>query len=157
MSKPLVLCTTDLSEEEERVWPMAAELLHRLGARARVLHVIEPFVIPYASSRGGALDELREKIRGEVLDEMRKEVHARLEAFQRRWSEARPELDIDSIAVVEGNAAEMILLEAERSGAFLITVGHRLRGPIPRMLLGSVAERIVLGAQVPVVVIPTPM
>jgi nucleotide-binding universal stress UspA family protein len=48
----------------------------------------------------------------------------------------------------------MILLEAERTAADMILVFNRRRSPLRRWLHGSVAQQVVSGARIPVVVIP---
>jgi hypothetical protein len=46
MSIDLVLCATDLSQEEGTAWRSAARLVQALDARARIFHVIEPVTFP---------------------------------------------------------------------------------------------------------------
>jgi nucleotide-binding universal stress UspA family protein len=52
-----------------------------------------------------------------------------------------------------GAADEEILDAAEKERASLIVVGTHGRNPVVRMLLGSVAERVVRGARCPVLVV----
>ena len=55
---------------------------------------------------------------------------------------------------VEGeNAADAILFEAEQAGADLIVIGVRPRSPVGKILMGSVAQSILLDATVPVVAV----
>ncbi|MEO8560809.1 MAG: universal stress protein [bacterium] len=49
--------------------------------------------------------------------------------------------------------AEVIIAEAEFRNAELIVVGSRGAGAVPRLLFGSVAERVLLGASRPVLVV----
>jgi nucleotide-binding universal stress UspA family protein len=153
MSIDLVLCATDLSREEGTAWRSAARLVQALDARARILHVIEPVVLPYLSE-GPGLDELQERLRSDLLSEARRAVRARLASLQREWTEYyRPE-KIEAVTAVEGIAAETILLEAERAAADMILVFKSRRRSLGRLLLGSVAQQVVSGARIPVVVLP---
>jgi nucleotide-binding universal stress UspA family protein len=153
MSIDLVLCATDLSLEEGAAWRSAARLVQALDARVRILHVIEPVSFPYPAE-GPSYDEPREKLRSDLLSEARRAVRTRLASLEREWAEGYRADKIEAVTVLEGLAAEMILLEAERVAADLILVFTRRRSPLRRFLHGSVAQQVVLGARIPVLVQP---
>jgi nucleotide-binding universal stress UspA family protein len=153
MSIDLVLCATDLSQEEGAAWRSAAQLVQAFNARVRIVHVIEPVVFPYPSE-GLSLYELEEKLRTELLNEARRAVQARLATLQQEWAaDYRPE-KIEGVLALEGMAAETILLEAQRAAVDMILVFNRRRDPFRRLLLGSVAQRVVSDSRVPVLVLP---
>jgi len=153
MSFDLVLCATDLSREEGAAWRSAARLVRTLNARARILHVIEPVAFPYPAE-GPGIDELQERLRSDLLSEARRAVRSRLASLQQEWAEEiRPE-NIEAVIALEGVAADTILIEAERAAADMILVFNRPRGPLRRLLLGSVAQQVVSDARIPVVVLP---
>ena len=56
--------------------------------------------------------------------------------------------------VVDENVAATILREAEQTGADLIALGTHGRGPVLRAILGSVADKVIRSATVPVLVVP---
>src|SRR4051812_40085397 len=114
MSVDLVLCATDLSLEESTAWRSAARLVQALDARVRLLHVIEPVIFPDAGE-GLDREKLREKLRSELLSEARLAVRARLASLEREWTEGYRADKIEAVAVLEGFAAQMILLESERA------------------------------------------
>ena len=153
MSIDLVLCATDLSLEESAAWRSAARLVQALNARVRLVHVIEPVIFPYPGE-GPDREKLREKLRSELLSEARQAVRARLASLQREWSEGYRADKIEAVTVLEGFAAQMILLEAERTAADLILVFTSRPSGLRRLLHGSVAQQVVAGARIPVVVQP---
>ena len=70
---------------------------------------------------------------------------------------ARAEPDVPvSVAGTGGDPAEEILRYASRQPVDLIVVGTHGRTGVSRLLLGSVAERVVRGAGCPVLVVPVP-
>lgn len=55
---------------------------------------------------------------------------------------------------VEGeNVASTVLFEAEQAGASLVVIGVRPRSPVGKILMGSVAQQILLDSAVPVVAV----
>lgn len=55
---------------------------------------------------------------------------------------------------VEGeNVASTVLFEAEQAGASLVVIGVRPRSPVGKILMGSVAQSILLDSTVPVVAV----
>jgi nucleotide-binding universal stress UspA family protein len=153
MSIDLVLCATDLSLEEGTAWRSAARLIQSLDARVRILHVIEPVTFPYPAE-GPGREELREKLRADLLSEARRAVRTRLASLEREWAEGYRADKIEAVSALEGFAAQMILLEAERTAADMILVFNRRRSPLNRLLHGSVAQQVVSGARIPVVAMP---
>jgi nucleotide-binding universal stress UspA family protein len=153
MSIDLVLCATDLSLEESTAWRSAARLVQALDARVRILHVIEPVIFPYPAE-GPGREELREKLRADLLSEARRAVRTRLASLEREWAEGYRADKIEAVTGLEGFAAQMILLEAKRTAADMILVFNRRRSPLHRLLHRSVAQQVVSGARIPVVVMP---
>lgn len=68
---------------------------------------------------------------------------------------AEPEVSV-SVAGTAGDPAQEILRYASRQPVDLIVVGTHGRTGVSRLLLGSVAERVVRGAGCPVLVVPVP-
>ena len=70
-------------------------------------------------------------------------------------AEAAPDVPV-TVAGTGGDPAEEILRYATRLAIDLIVVGTHGRTGVSRVLLGSVAERVVRGARCPVLVVPAP-
>jgi nucleotide-binding universal stress UspA family protein len=58
------------------------------------------------------------------------------------------------VSVVEGFAAQVILIEAERTAADMILLFTSRPRPLRRLIHGSVAQQVVAGARIPVLVQP---
>jgi nucleotide-binding universal stress UspA family protein len=108
---------------------------------------------PYPAEGPGS-EELREKLRADLLSEARRAVRTRLAWLEREWAEGYRADKIEAVTALEGFAAQMILLEAERTAADMILVFNRRRSPLHRLLHGSVAQQVVSGARIPVVAMP---
>lgn len=138
-----LLVAMDHSEESERALATAVRLGRHLGAEMRLLEVVEvppiPFVPegvvpPVASPPDLGAARTRLQRLAEEVDE---------------WATG-----IDVRARADDEAAEGILAEAQAWPADLIVLGTRGRGGAARMLLGSVADKVVRGTRRPVLVVP---
>jgi nucleotide-binding universal stress UspA family protein len=137
MSTPShILAATDFSDASEQAVEYAVQLAKALGARLTLVHVFdEPF--PYQVP---------------VAPEYTADLRARLEA---RCAELRASGCPARAVVRKGVPWSEVVSAASAEGADLIVVGTHGRRGLPRWLLGSVAERIVRLAPVPVVAVPT--
>ncbi len=139
-----VLFPTDLSEISAHVVPDALELCKLYGATLHVLHVIEAdaFVAMY----GRSLDSIPN-----VEERIRENAEEQLKAFVERFSEISPQS-----AVRAGNAADVICEYAAEMHAGLIIMATHGRTGLPHLLLGSVTERVIRMAPLPVLVLKDP-
>ena len=81
-------------------------------------------------------------------------MRTRLASLEREWAEGYRADKIEAVTALEGFAAQMILLEVERTDADMILVFNRRRSPLHRLLHGSVAQQVAAGARIPVLVQP---
>ena len=132
-----VLVTVDLSAAAPRTLAAGVALARALGARVRVLHVIEP--IRYATVVLRAPD-------ARAFDERSRASLARLAA---RFG--IPESDT---AVRRGVAADAIAAEAAEWRADLIVVGAQGKGFVDRLLIGSTTEALLDRLPASLLVIP---
>lgn len=136
-----VLLATDGSDRAGIAVDLVASLRWPQETSIEILEVEEPLMpgIEMAPDTTAALErESAERIAAD-LARTKAELHGPVETAMRR-----------------GRAASEILREAERTGADLIVVGSRGRGPLAAMLLGSVAAEVVDGAACPVLVARLP-
>ena len=138
-----ILCATDLSPASEPAWDEARLLAGLLGAELVVLHVVPPMPIPLEGY-------FPPQTYQELVEGEQREAQASLDALLARVTE--PRLKAQG-RVVEGSAAQRILDVAREEGSDLIVVGTRGRTGVERILLGSVADRVVRAASRPVVTV----
>jgi nucleotide-binding universal stress UspA family protein len=134
---------TDFSESSEETLCYAGALAEVYKAKIILLHVMESDMMN--PLRGVAGEDLLKKVwtdREKSLEDLVK-------------LEVLAGLDVES-RIVEGVPAYEIIETARESGAELITMGtHGLTGP-ERVFFGSVAERVVRMAPVPVLTVRRP-
>jgi nucleotide-binding universal stress UspA family protein len=66
---------------------------------------------------------------------------------------ARENIPFEVRQVTGEDVAGAVLFEAEQGGASLIVIGVRPRSPVGKILMGSVAQSLILDAAVPVVAV----
>jgi len=133
-----LLVPTDGSPGMKRVVSHAAELASVHDATLEVVYVVNSGAVanlPMESSWEGVTEMLREE--GENALDAAAE-HAGIPVER---------------TMLEGNPAHEIVEYADRSGADLVCMGTHGRGGINRLLLGSVAERVVRASEVPVLTV----
>jgi nucleotide-binding universal stress UspA family protein len=96
----------------------------------------------------------------DVADGMEASARAARERMAQVQSEAADRLRVDgrevSAVIRDGSPASVILEEAARCGADLITMGTHARRGLDRILLGSVCRKVLLHARASVLVTPGP-
>lgn len=133
-----ILATVDLSYATAPALATARRLATWLGARLRVLHVVEPVLIPVEVPVMVDQDELVRRSR-EAYDEM---VTAQLG------------LQPEDRVIRSGPAAETIAAEAAAFAADLVVLGSHGKGWVDRMLVGSVTEDLVSALPASLVIVP---
>jgi universal stress protein A len=136
-----ICCAIDFSEVSRVALRQAAELARALGANLDLVHV--PARAP------GAPEMLAFGAPGvdaRAEEELRRELSA--------WEAEAARLVGAAVvtAVRPGDAADEVLRYATERGAGLVVVGTHGRSGVKRLVLGSVAERVVREARVPVLV-----
>jgi nucleotide-binding universal stress UspA family protein len=140
-----ILACIDFSEMEGPVIEAAAALASAFVGELHVLHVAEPdpAFVGYAAGP----ETVRDRVASLIREEHRR-VEACAEELTKRGLAAHPHL-------LRGPYAATILREAERLGAEVIVIGSHGHGRLHELLVGSVAEQVLRGAKVPVLVVPS--
>jgi nucleotide-binding universal stress UspA family protein len=140
-----ILCPTDFSDSSRHALEHAIVVARWYGAHITVLHVGHPMVVlggfaPVPAAAAGIVDGPN---------------RGRLEEQVRAWlaPEIAAGLAADVIAV-EGDPGRRILEHARSLPADLIVIGTHGRGGLERLVLGSIAERVLRRAHCPVMTVP---
>ncbi len=139
-----ILIATDLSETSLEAVSTGAALAKALGADVLLVTVLDP--VPYVAAvdlEGGS------DVWAQFLDDAEANLKKRLEELR---VEKFDEGTCDVAVLRESGAAQAIAEFAEDRGADLIVVGSHGRTGFKRVLLGSVAEKVVRLAKCPVFV-----
>lgn len=139
-----ILCAVDFSPASLRSFDLAIQLASLNGARIHLLHVIPRIVasvldIPIATSRWTVAQE--EKANRELPKLKARAVKRGVPA---------------STEVVVGDIDLQILKAAKSARADLLTIGTHGRRGFERWILGSVAERMLRGSPIPILLTGAP-
>jgi nucleotide-binding universal stress UspA family protein len=135
-----ILVPTDGSPEGEHALEHAFDLARAHDAAIRVIYVAN------VASYGGLPMETAWEGIGNALRAEGQEAVARVEKI------APDDIEIET-AVLEGSPSRVIVEEASPENCDLVIMGTHGRGGIDRLLLGSVTERVVRRAAVPVLTV----
>lgn len=139
-----ILFASDFSGVSKRALGEALTLTRALGAKLTIIHVVTPFAPP---------------VPAQYLDPVTMD---RLDAQTRRWAAdqmtklvatARKAGVIATPVVRAGDPVARIVGTARARRANLIVMGTHGRRGLSKLLLGSVAERVVMTAPCPVVTV----
>jgi nucleotide-binding universal stress UspA family protein len=135
-----ILHPTDFSKQSEFAFQLACSLARDYGAELFVLHVVSPPVVVYGE---GVLPVEPESYQVELREKLHR-LHA-----------GEPEVRVLH-RLVEGQPVDEILRLAKEIGCDLIVMGTHGRTGLGRVLMGSVAEKVVRTAPCPVVTVREP-
>lgn len=137
-----VLVAIDGSDASRRAARFASELAASTGARVLLLTVLEqPQMIPL-----GPLDSVGivRTESNEDVDRVKRMLDELASQYPTGQAEERVEI---------GSPSEVILRQATSEAVDLIVIGRRGHGALERLMLGSVSERVIRHAAVPVTVV----
>lgn len=135
-----ILVPTDGSQEMAAVIDQAVELATLCGSTVHFLHVVDE----------RAYHSVPDEARGQVRETLRDDA----ESFTKTAAEQALEAGLDAVREVRwGDPAPGILSYAAENGIELVVMGTHGRTGYERYLLGSVAEKVVRMAPMPVLAI----
>jgi len=137
-----ILVPTDFSEHSHAALDHALELAQVFGSALTILHAYHLVIPMSVPPTGGGF-----RMPGHVARELRARAHAAVEKLVEEH--AGPGRTLRGRAV-ESPPVQAILDEVDRGSVDLIVMGTQGRSGIARLLLGSVARRIVQTAPCPV-------
>jgi len=137
-----ILCPVDFSEASQHAIDHALAVARWSGAAVSALHVCHPMFVPVTSGVGTGDDSSDAE-----TSRLRAAAASLIEIAGARG------LQVD-IAVESGDPARQILEHADRHATNLIVMGTHGATGFGRLLLGSVAEKVLRKARCPVLTVP---
>ncbi|MDQ1254051.1 MAG: hypothetical protein QG646_3265 [Euryarchaeota archaeon] len=136
-----ILIATDGSETAEKAAHFGIQIAGLSGAKVYAVYVID--TTPYYSI---PLDQIWSKEVYEQLEQMGNEITSNVEKTAKAAG-----LEAESI-VLKGDPAQRIVNFAEEQSVNMIIVGSHGIGGFERLVIGSVSEKVVRHAKIPVLV-----
>lgn len=152
-----ILCATDLSKHSAYTMCHAASLAAATGAKLHILHAVQPM-----SEDAKITMQMFMQTTGSSEKAMKsRHEHAKAVMAERQknfWDHVNDEdkeiqKQVESIELVDGYPAEVILRRATELKCDLIVIGAHEHG-FSQTFLGTVAKRILRRATIPTLVVP---
>ena len=138
----------DGSPLAEIALPVAQSLARRLGLPVRLVTAVDPVsFVPSAVAPALAFD-------AEVYSETLAALRGEAEAWLTRASEALREAGVDASWEILSGSPYVAITDALRPGDVVVMTSHGRSG-VTRLLLGSVAEKLIREGPTPVILVPT--
>ncbi len=140
----------DGSEIAERALPVASDLARRLDVPVHIVRATDPVTsIPVARGVFGAAPA----INAEITDRLWQEAESEAESTVAGAMSDLKDEGIDATGAVLNGSPFFAISEVTKPGDLIVLTSHG-RGGVRRWLLGSVAEKLVREAPVPVLLVP---
>lgn len=136
-----ILVPTDFSDASERSIATALDLARAFDAKVTLLHVWSLPAIGYAEGLAWPIDDLQQAAR---------------EALGDAYTKAAKRYPKTESLLLEGNEWKQILDTVKKRSCDLVVMGTHGRRGLPRLILGSIAEKVVRLCPVPVLTIGLP-
>ena len=140
-----ILLATDASVASDHAAALAVSMARTHGAKLIALYVADPY--PYLGV--GELNPMGYQAYAAAAQQLAAQAHAKVDALCR---EGGPVVSLQVRLVEDVAAAAGIVDTAKELGADLIVIGSHGRSGIARMMLGSVANKVVAESPIPVLV-----
>lgn len=140
-----ILLATDGSPESQHATRMAVNLARFHGAKLTALYVCDPY--PFMGV--GEVNQKGQQDYAVAVKKLAAEAHAQVEKLCR--NDGAPVV-FEALLMQDAVAAHSIIEVAKGSGIDLVVMGSHGRSGVVRLVLGSVATRVVAESPVPVLV-----
>ncbi|MHC4393842.1 MAG: universal stress protein [Planctomycetota bacterium] len=140
-----ILVATDFSKTSLRAGQMASDLAEKLGAEVSYLHVVDTSVLTTGFA-GVNLSDLAKSLE----DSARVQMDEFVATLEHKAGEVKTHL------IRDYRPADAVAEQANALGCDLLVIGTHGRSGFRRFIFGSVAERVVRLARVPVLTIGPP-
>jgi len=156
-----ILVCTDLTELSENVLEKAQEMAAATSAKLWIIHIVNPDqgFVGYEHAGLSQMGVLEYEIESQSNSEsirgfISKKLHQNHRKIQTISANIREE-GIDTTALmIQGAIVETILKQASKLKVDMIILGSHQRNFIHQCLLGSISEKVVHNAHVPILVVP---
>jgi nucleotide-binding universal stress UspA family protein len=153
-----ILAPTDLSPLSAKAVRYACHLAKALQAQVTIAHVFNTAEFPSAEFlyMGGGLEfEYLSVEKDKLLVRYLEQQKQMLQQFvDQHLSDLKVDLNMEQV-VERGEPYTMLVNWAKRKGVDLIVMSTHGRSGLPRMLLGSVTEKVLRSSSCPVLAIPS--
>jgi universal stress protein A len=139
-----ILHATDFSGASRPALARAIALARQNHASLSIVHVLPPLVVPVAE--GFVAPGVYQAVEQSARQQAQKQLTALVQQVRKRGLRATPLL-------VDGAPAEQIARAARRGRVDLVVIGTHGRSGFSKVLLGSVAERVIRLATCPVLTV----
>lgn len=141
-----ILVAVDGSPTSARGLDEAIQLGRLLGSRLMLAHVIDEMIFATGFETGATYMK-------DVLPQLRRNGNEVLDTARKRVDDAGLAAETRLLECFATRTSDVLLSEAKAWGADLIVLGTHGRRGFGRLMLGSDAEEIARGAQVPVLLV----
>ncbi len=141
-----ILLATDGSSASDHAATMAISLARIHGAQLMVVYVVDPY--PYLSM--GEANPYGFQAYMGAAQKQAAQAHARVNTL---CMQVQPRVEMQARLIEEVTPAIGIVQTAKTEGVDLIVLGSHGRSGIARLMLGSVANKVVAESTVPVLVV----
>ena len=140
-----ILLATDGSPESEHAAKIAVGLARTHGSRLTALYVADPY--PYMGI--GEVNPMGLQAYAAAAQQLAAQAHAQVEAL---CAKDGPSVTLEARLLEDVAAARGIVETAQGDGIDLVVMGSHGRSGFARLMLGSVATKVVAESPVPVLV-----
>lgn len=150
-----ILIALDYSPAAEKVAETGYRLARKMGSQVILLHVLNEPVYYTSESYSPIMGFTGEFLYANpgAVAVRKQDIQDSIESYLNSTRQHLGDATIETM-IAEGDAAEVIVETAGTQGADIIVLGSHSRTGIEKLLMGSVAEKVLHHSSVPLFIIP---